>query len=228
MINKYLYFYIIYNSFIIGAKKRKRQLLKSKNDENSTNNSTENNISRLLDDSADDEMMLLCSQAIEKTIAADAEYTNETKSSNSLSIPGISPLKDTNDNVCHHAAKKFKSVHCSKYLDVKKNDNTKTQSHTITSSSINKSENKTNNTSYAINTVTNSNKEDLSLLLNDSLANDEDELFSAIDLSAIEQDILLGENNTLSVSAMQKNDTACNKQPQNTKIDKQMENKSSM
>lgn len=221
----------MYNYFIIGAKKRKRQLMKSKNDENSTNNSTENvNISRLLDDSADDEMMLLCSQAIEKTIAADADsnITNKTTSTNSLSIPGISPLKDTNDNVCHHAAKKFKSVDCSKYFDVKKNDNIQTQSHTITSILVNKSENKTNNTSNAINTVTNSNKEDFSLMLNDSLANDEDELFSAIDLSGIEQDILLGENKTRSVSDMKKNVTVYNKQPENTNIDKQTENKSSM
>lgn len=205
--------------------------MKSKNDENSTNNSTENNnINRLLDDSADDEMLLLCSQAIEKTIAADTDsnITNKTTSTNTLSIPGISPLKDTNDNVCHHVAKKFKPIHCNKYPDVKKNGSIQTKSHTITSSSVNQSENNANNTSYAINTINNNKKEDLSSLLNDSLANDEDELFSAIDLSAIEQDILLSDNKTVSLSTIEKSDSVCNKLPQNTNIDKKMENKSSM
>lgn len=210
----------MYISSIIGGLKRKRQLMKSKSDEKSTNNSVENNVSRLLDDSADDEMMLLCSQAIEKTIAADANCDISSKTTDYLSIPGISPLEDTDDtinnNVYHHAAKKFKSIQSSNYLDDKKNYNLKPKCHTITSNSFN------NSTSSTI--VTNNIKEDSSL--NDSLAND-DEWFSSIDLSAIEQDILLNDNKTTSVSITQKIDKVCNKQSLNTNIDKHLNNRSS-
>lgn len=182
---------------IIGAKKRDRQLLKLQNDAKSVNNSVENNVVKnLLNDSADDEMLMLCSQAIEKTIATDSNYntmdtvdTNLTKANNTLSIVGISPLKDTdntiNNNVFHHTAKKFKSIHC-KRLYYESNESVQSQSHV----KITENEQNHENSNSTFNTNTNYNKDDsLSLLLNNSLDN-EDDLFSSIDLSAIESQIL--------------------------------------
>lgn len=211
----------IVSFFVIGAKKRNRELMKSKKDTStSTNNTVENNIlSNLLNDSADDEMMFLCSQAIEKRIADDnncntMKRTTSLAKANSLSIVGISPLKDTNNtlnnNVYHQAAKKFKPVPC-KYAEDKKFENVLSQCQSVTTNLENKAQNNASSIS-AINTVTNGGKDDsLSLLLNDSLASDDD-LFSAIDLSAIEQQIVSSKE-TASTSSNQCN-KVCDKQQQ--------------
>lgn len=173
--------------------------MKSQSDTSSTNNSTENNnVRNLLNDSADDEMMMLCSQAIEKTIASDANYTkesNELSKSNFLSIVGISPLKDfnstSNNNVLNHATKKFKLSQC-KQLDNEKNENFQTQCHTVTSNAENTLQKDINNCSTSVKHIaTDINKDSSLSLLEDSLANDDD-LFSALDLSAIEQEVFSG------------------------------------
>lgn len=212
---------IYYNIFILGAKKRNRQLLKAKNEANSTaNNSIENNnIKSLLDDSADDEMMLLCTQDVEKTIANDSANCENIKNnknvikSDFLSIVGISPLKDTNDNtnnnVYHHVSKKFKPIY-NDHFDGKKNENIKLQCHTFTSNIDKNIQN---------NTAKNIYKDDSISLFNDSLTNDDD-LFSSIDLSEIEQQIS-SDNKTISTSVTQK----CTKQQSNIHIRKQNENK---
>ncbi|XP_001952399.2 putative uncharacterized protein DDB_G0277255 [Acyrthosiphon pisum] len=215
----------------LSAKKRNRQLMKAKMEASSSaNSSTENNNvgGCSLDDSADDEMMMLCSQAIEKKIAADANNTNNTVNkptklivSHSLSINGISPLKDTNNatnnNVYYPAAKKFKPVH-SKLFGEEEKSNFKSQCHTLTSNMINKSEN--GGSSSAITTVTNSKKDDSSSsLLDDTLAK-EDEFFLDIDFAEIEQQILNGAKETTTASAVQNN----YKQP-NTNVGIQLEKK---
>lgn len=211
----------MYDFSVKGAKKRNRELMKSKKDTStSTNNAVENNIvNSLLNDSADDEMMFLCSQAIEKTIAADTNFNtmNRTTSlakQNSLSIVGISPLKDTNNtlnnNVYHQAVKKFRSVPC-KYVGDKKTDYIQSLCQPITSNLENKAQNNANSKSD-INLITNYNKDDSSsLLLNDPLVGD-DYLFSAIDLSAIEQQIVSNKE-TSTVSSNQCN-KVCDKQQQ--------------
>lgn len=197
---------------ILGAKKRDRQLMKLKNETSSTNtNSTESSIeSSLFNDSADDEMMMLCSQAVEKSIAADTNCNNQnaasSKKTNSLSIVGISPLKNTNNtmnnNVYHHAAKKFKPIHLN-FTDDKKNENLPFSCHTLTTNTGKKSLNFTTNSSTSASyTVIKSEKEDYSSTFNDSTASDDD-LFSAIDLSAIEQQISSCDEKT--TSAQQKN-----------------------
>jgi len=198
----------------------------------SANSSTENNnVGCSLDDSADDEMMMLCSQAIEQKIAEDANNTNNTVNkptklivSHSLSINGISPLKDTNNttnnNVYHHAAKKFKPVH-SKLFGEEENSNCKSQCHTLTSNMVNKSEN--DSSSSAITTVTNSKKDDSSSsFLDDTLAK-EDEFFLGIDFAEIEQQIMNGAKETTTVSAAQNS----YKQP-NTNVGTQLEKKTGM
>jgi len=196
----------------------------------SGNSSTENNNDDgcSFNDCADDEMMMLCSQAIEKEIAADDNNTNNTVNkptklivSHSLSINGISPLKDTNsatnNNVYYPAAKKFKPVH-SKLFGEEAKRNCKSQCHTLTSNMINKSENDAS--SPAITTVTNSKKDDsLSSLLDDTLAK-EDEFFLGIDFAEIEKQILNGAKETTTVSAVQNS----YKQP-NTKAGIQLEKK---
>lgn len=199
---------------IIGAKKRNRQLMKAKMEASSSaNSSTENNNDDgcSFNDCADDEMMMLCSQAIEKEIAADDNNTNNTVNkptklivSHSLSINGISPLKDTNsatnNNVYYPAAKKFKPVH-SKLFGEEEKRNCKSQCHTLTSNMINKSENDAS--SSVITTVTNSKKDDSSSsLLDDTLAK-EDEFFLGIDFAEIEKQILNGAKETTTVSAVQ-------------------------
>jgi hypothetical protein len=164
-----------------------------------------------LDDSADDELMLLCTQDVERTIANDS--TNcENVIKSGLSIVGISPLKDTNDNtnnnVYHHVSKKFKPIY-NEHFDGKKNENIQSQCHKITS---NMDKNVQNNNAK------NDNKDDLISLFSDSLTNDDD-LFSSIDLSEIEQQIS-SDNKTILASTTQK----CIKQP-NIHIRKQNENK---
>jgi len=207
--------------------------MKAKMEANSSaNSSTENNnVGCSLDDSADDEMMMLCSQAIEQKIAADANNTNNTVNkptklivSHSLSINGISPLKDTNNttnnNVYHHAAKKFKPVH-SKLFGEEQKSNCKSQCHTLTSNMINKSEN--DGSSSSATTVTNSKKDDsLSSLSDDTLAK-EDEFFLGIDFAEIEQQIMNGDKETTTVSAVQNS----YKQP-NTNVGIQLGKKTGM
>lgn len=213
----------------LSAKKKNRQLMKAKMEASASANSlTENNnVSCLLDDSADDEMMMLCSQAIEQKIAADANNTNNTLNkptklivSHSLSINGISPLKDTNNttnnNVYHHVAKKFKPVH-SKLFGEEPKSNYKSQCHTLTSATVNKSEN--DSSSSAISTVTNSKKDDSSSSLSDDTLAKEDEFFMGIDFLEIEQQIMNDAKKT-SVSATQN----CYKQP-NTNVGKPLEKK---
>jgi len=186
----------------LSAKKKNRQLMKAKMEASSSaNSSTENNnVGCLLDDSADDEMMMLCSQAFEQKIAADASISNSTINkptkliaSNSLSINGISPLKDinnsTNNNVYYHASKKFKPVQ-SKLFGEEQEDNCKSRKspcHTITSSTASKSEN--NCSSLASTSVTNCKKDDSSSSFFDNFAND-DEFFMGIDFLEIEQQIM--------------------------------------
>lgn len=165
------------------------------------NNSVENNVQNLLNDSADDEMLMLCSQAIENTIATDSNcntmntVTNLTKA-NTLSIMGISPLKDTNNtinnNVFHHATKKFKSIQC-KQLNDESSENVRSQCHVKITE--NKQNYKNSNSTSNVNTNCNKNGS-LSLLLNNSFDN-EDYLFSSIDLSAIENQILSGVKETI-------------------------------
>lgn len=218
--------------FISGAKKRNRQLLKEKNAASSTTTSSteNNNISNLLNDSADDEMMMLCSQAIEKSIATDnynhTVGSNTSSKSHFSSIVGISPLKNTNStsaNMLSLSTKKFKPSHCE--LGIKANENNRSQFSTITSSTENKLPTNANNcSSSASSTVTNSYK-DFSSSLNDSLASDDD-LFSALDLSAIEKQVMTETKNTTSVSL--KCDTHFNKQQPNTKISNKIENKTGM
>lgn len=197
--------------------------MKSKSDTSSTNNTTENNnVSHLLNDSADDEMMMLCSQAIEKTIASDANCTkesNELSKSNFLSIVGISPLKDfnstSNNNVYNHATKKFKFSQC-KQLANEKNENVQFQCHTITSNTENKVQKDVNNYSTSVkHIVTDVNKDSSLSLLEDFLANDDD-LFSALDLSAIEQEVFSGPKKP-SVTA-QKCNITCRKPQENSII----------
>jgi len=197
----------------------------------SANSSTENNnVGYLLDDSADDELMMLCSQAFEQKIAADASISNSTINkptkliaSNSLSINGISPLKDTNNstnnNVYYHASKKFKPVQ-SKLFGEEHEDNCKPRKspcHTITSSAASKSEN--NCSSSASTSVTNCKKDDSSSSLLDNFAND-DEFFMGIDFLEIEQQIMADAKKETTVPATQN----CYKQP-NANVDKQLENK---
>lgn len=190
------------------------------------NSSTEkDNVGCSLDDSADDEMMMLCSQAIEQKIAADASNSTvntHTKLvvSNSLSINGISPLKEdtfntTNNNVYYHAAKKFKPIQSN---DEQQKKTCKSQcSHTVTSNTENYS------SSTATATLTNSKKDDSSSsLLDDTLAN-EDDFFLGIDLSEIEQQIKADIKEPTCVSAIQK----CDKQP-NTNVDTQLKTKPGM
>jgi len=196
----------------------------------SANSSSENNnVGCSLDDSADDEMMMLCSQAIEQKIAADSNNTNNTVNkptklivTNSLSINGISPLKDTNNttnnNVYFHAAKKFKPVHSKLFGEEQKSNDCKSHCHTLTSNMINKSEN--DSSSSAITTVTNSKKDDFSSsLLDDTLAK-EDEFFLGIDFSEIERQIMKGVKETTTVPATQN----CYEQP-NTNVGIQLEEK---
>lgn len=179
------------------------------------NNSLEtNNVKSLLDDSADDELMLLCTQDVERTIANDdascknIKETKHVKKFDYLSIGGITPLKDTNvntnNNEYYHVSKKFKPIYG------KKNENLRSPCHTITSN-MEKNEQK--------NKAENHNKDCSISLFNDSLAN-EDDLFSSIDLSEIEQQIS-SDNKTTSASVTQK----CNTQQHNTHIRKQYENK---
>lgn len=213
----------MYIYYLTGAKKRNRQLAKSKSETNPSNNEKENNnISHLLNDSTDDEMMMLCSQAIEKTISLDANYnTTELKKpskSNSLSIVGISPLKNTssalNNTLYNQCTKKFKPTTQCKQIDEKGKTNCQTKCHTVTSETKNKSQNEANN---CLLSTTINNKDSLSSLLNDSLAND-DELFSALDLSAIEQQVLANvkdsaivtKHNVNTVHAKQQNTTFLN------------------
>lgn len=215
----------------LSAKKRKRQLMKAKTEASSNaNSSTENNnVGCSLDDSADDEMMMLCSQAIEQKIAADANITANKSTklivSNSLTINGISPLKDinnaTNNNVYYHADKKFKPVQ-SKLFDEEPKGNYKSQCHTLTSNTANKSEN--NSSSSTITTDINCKKDDSSSsLFDDTLAN-EDEFFLGIDFSEIEQQIMNDIKETSStVSATQH----CYKQP-NINVNKQLEKKTAL
>ncbi|XP_060848625.1 uncharacterized protein LOC132928076 [Rhopalosiphum padi] len=216
----------------LSAKKKKRQLMKAKMEASSSaNSSTENNnVGYLLDDSADDELMMLCSQAFEQKIAADASISNSTINkptkliaSNSLSINGISPLKDTNNstnnNVYYHASKKFKPVQ-SKLFGEEHEDNCKPRKspcHTITSSAASKSEN--NCSSSASTSVANCKKDDSSSSLLDNFAND-DEFFMGIDFLEIEQQIMADAKKETTVPATQN----CYKQP-NANVDKQLENK---
>lgn len=221
--------------FILGAKKRNRQLLKAKNEASSTTvSSTENNnVSHLLNDSADDEMMIMCSQAIENSIAADTHRhtvdSNTSSNSHFSSIAGISPLKNINsqsNNLFNHATKKFKPT---KYeqLSFKANETVQSQSSTITSNTENKLKKDSSNSSLsATSTVTNSNNNSSSLL-NDSLASDDD-LFSALDLSAIEQKIMSNAKETTPKSVTKKCDTNFKKQQQNTKVLNGIENKTGM
>lgn len=199
--------------------------MKSKSDTSSTNNSTENNnVKHLLNDSADDEMMMLCSQAIEQTIASEANYTkgsNELSKSSFSSIVGISPLKDfnstSNNNVFNHATKKFKFSQC-KELDNEKNKNIQSQCHTITSNTENMFQKDVNNCSTSVKHIATDIKKDSSLsLFEDSLANDDDDdLFSALDLSAIEQDVFSGLKEPLSVTAQKSSITS--REPQGNSI----------
>lgn len=160
--------------------------------------------------------MILCTQDAERAIANDDENCKNLKNgrkSDSFSIVGITPLKDTNDNannnVYKHVSKKFKSTN-NDLFDVKKNENLQSQCHTFTS---NMDENVQQNN-------TEKNKKDDSVsLFNDSLTND-DYLFSSIDLSEIEQQIS-SDNKTISASFTQK----CNKQQHNTHVSKQYEKK---
>lgn len=205
--------------------------MKLKNETSSTNtdsagSSIENS---LFNDSADDEMMLLCSQAVEKSIAADTISNNMNATSsanpNSLSIVGISPLKDTNNtmnnNVYHHVAKKFKPVHL-KFTDDNKNKNVPFPCHTITTNKAKKLLNyTTSSSSSASSTFTNSLKDDCVSAFNDSTASDDD-LFSAIDLSAIEQQI---PSETTSITTAQNGNKVCNKQKQDTNMRDRLENK---
>lgn len=195
----------------------------SANSSTENNNVTENNVGCLLDDSADDEMMMLCSQAIEQKIAADASYSTistinkPTKiiASDSLSINGISPLKDTNNstnnNVYYHASKKFKSVQSRLFGEEQKD--CKPKCHTVTSSTANKSEN--NNSSSATTSVTNCKKDDSSF---DTFSSDDD-FFLGIDFLEIEKQIMADVEKSTTVSVTQ-NDY---KQPNN--VDKKLENK---
>ncbi|XP_025198421.1 uncharacterized protein DDB_G0271670-like [Melanaphis sacchari] len=209
----------------LSAKKKNRQLMKAKMEASSSaNSSTENNnVGCSLDDSADDEMMMLCSQAIEQKIAADAIKSNSTINeptkliaSNSLSINGISPLKDinnsTNNNVYHHVSKKFKPVQ-SKLFGEEQKKNCKSPCHTITSSTEN------NSLSSDSTSVENCKKDDSSSSFFDILANDDD-FFSGIDFLEIEQQIMAGVKENTTVLATQN----CYKQP-STNVDKQLENK---
>lgn len=206
-----------------GAKKRNRQLTKSKSETNTSNNVKENNnISHLLNDSTDDEMMMLCSQAIENTISLDANYNStelkKPSKSNSLSIVGIHPLNNTcselNNSLYHQSTNKFKPTIQCKQIDEKEKTNCQTKCHTVTSETKNESQNEANN---CLLSTTNNNKDSLSSLLNDSLAND-DELFSALDLSAIEQQVvsnvkdsaIVTKNNVNTVYAKQPNTTFLN------------------
>jgi len=191
------------------------------------NNVTENNnVGYLLDDSADDEMMMLCSQAIEQKIAADASYSTINKptkiiASDSLSINGISPLKDTNNstnnNVYYHASKKFKPVQSRLFGEEKKDNYCKPKCHTVTSSTANRSEN--NSSSSATTSVINCKKDDSSSSFLDTFSNDDD-FFLGIDFLEIEKQILADTKETTTESVTQNN----YKQP-NKNVDKQLENK---
>lgn len=198
----------------------------SANNSTENNNITENNnVACLLDDSADDEMMMLCSQAIEQKIAAEANYTIKKPAkiiaSDSLSINGISPLKDTNNstnnNVYYHASKKFKTVQSRLFGEEQKDNYCKPKCHTVTSSTANKSEN--NNSSSATTSVTNCKKDDSSSSFLDAFSNDDD-FFSGIDFLEIEKQIMDDLKKTTTVSVTQNN----YKQP-NKNVDKQLENK---
>lgn len=162
-----------------GAKKKNRQLLKSKNDSNSIpSSSSVDNINSLLNDSSD-ELMILCSQAVEKKIANDANLnTMNTPKDNSLSIMGISPLPNTNitvnSNLYHHTTTHFK------HTENKPNENVQFQCDT-NGSSVSK-----NNTN----------------IIKDDLAS-EDYLFSTIDLAAIEQQIFSNVEKPIPVSMTQ-------------------------
>jgi len=157
--------------------------LKSKNDSESIpSSSSVENINSLLNDSSD-ELMILCSQAIEKKIAIDANYnTMNTAEDNSLSILGISPLPNTNNtvnsNMYHHTTTNFK------HIEDKPNENIQFQCDT--------------NGSLVSENNTNITKDDLA---------SEDYLFSTIDLAAIEQQIFSNVEKPIPVSTTQ----ICNK-----------------
>lgn len=189
---------------ILGAKKRERQLQKLQNETKSANNLEKNNVVKnLLNDSADDELLFLCSQAIEKTMdtnststagsSTDSNYSASTSliKGYNLSIVGISPLEDTNDTINNNvqAAKRFKSIQCNQLFE-RTNVNSRSQCDE-------KNAENNENSSSALNINTNHNK-DSSLLLNSYLDN-EDDLFSSIDLSEIDNQILSGAKETTHV-----------------------------
>lgn len=170
----------------------------------STNTSAEStNVSRLLDDSADDELMFLCSQAVEKTIASDANCNTINNVINlervNSSIIGIRPLEETNNipdnknNVDQHAAKKFKPL---QHNFIIKNENVPLRNTTM-NIKANKPQTCVSGTLLSTNNVSTTKKKDQSssFTLNDSLSGDDD-LFSAIDLSAIEEQISSGTQKT--------------------------------
>jgi len=206
--------------------------LKSKTDASSTNNANENNNDiNLFNDSADDEMMLLCSQAIEKEIASGTNCKKVILNTSNLLIDGITPLNDNdntfNNNVYHHAAKKFKPLQSIPFDD-KNNGNVQSRCHTVTSNIEHKQQNHTSDSSIpSVNISTNCNSNtttnSFSLSLNDSLLS-EDDLFSAIDLSAIDEQIKEDAKKTTSTTTLQKL-TDCNKQQKNIKMFNANQNK---
>lgn len=192
--------------------------MKSKNENNLT--TVNNNISNLLNDSTDDNFMIMCSQAVEKTISTETncDMQNSSKSTvkgNTLSIAGISPLKEAttinNNNyntIYQHTAKKFKPIECS----YKNNENL--QSHTVTKDDLNNEHslfgNINNNSSLP--------------MRNDFIFDDDDDLFSAIDLSEIDKQITSNVTNTISNTQ----DFIKQQQNKNNSNSAQLENRSSM